>query len=243
VLSMSGVPSSDYHPLSIVSSSSLVVGQSVVAIGNPFGLSGSETTGIISQLGRSIQDETAGNYTIADVIQITAAINPGNSGGPLFNAYGQAVGITTAVVSGSQGIGFAIPSSTILEELPYLIADGSYNLHPYLGVSTSDMNYDLAKALGVNETYGALVESLVSGGPATRAGLIGGSTTITVDGQQYLSGGDIIVSINGTRIVTGDALSTWLQEHALPNQVVELGIIRSGRYMTVQVTLGTRPAL
>ncbi len=234
-------PSSEFHPLSIVSSSELVVGEEVLAIGNPYGLSGSETTGIISQLGRTIQDETAGNYAIADVIQISTPINPGNSGGPLFNAAGQVVGITTAIVSGSQGLGFAIPSNTILQELPYLITTGGYNLHPYLGISSVDMNYDLAKAAGTNVTYGVLVESVVSGGPAANAGIRAGSTTVTVDGSQYLIGGDDIVSINGSKIVNGDALSTWLEQYALPNEHVQLGIIRAGNLLSLDVTLGTRP--
>ena len=241
VLSTSA-PKSEYHPLSIVTSSTLVVGQSVLAIGNPYGLSGSETIGVISQLGRTIQETSAGNYAIANVIQISTPINPGNSGGPLFNSYGEVVGITTAIVSGSQGVGFAIPSDTILEELPYLITTGSFNLHPYLGISSADMSYDIAKAIGANVTYGVLVERVVSGGPAANAGIKAGTSTVTVDGSQYTSGGDIIVSINGTRIVNGDALSSWLEEHALPNENVELGIIRSGTPMTVQVTLGTRPA-
>jgi S1-C subfamily serine protease len=249
VVSVQGAPSTEYHPLEIVPSSSLVVGQPVVAIGNPYGLSGSETSGVISALGRTIQDETAGNYSVADVIQISADINPGNSGGPLFNSYGEVIGITTAIVSGSEGVGFAIPSSTILEELPYLISTGSYNLHPYLGIGTADMSYDLAHALGVNYTYGVLVETVVSGSPAANAGIVGGSATITVDGSQYLSGGDIIVSINGTRVIDGDSLSTWLQHYALPNQVVQLGVIKptgssySTTVSTVQLTLGTRPPL
>ena len=234
-------PSSEFHPLAIVPSSGLQVGDSVLAIGNPFGLSGSMTFGIISQLGRTIQESTAGNYPIADVIQISTPINPGNSGGPLFNANGQVVGITTAIVSGSQGVGFAIPSDTILRELPYLISTGSYNLHPYLGIGSADMSYDLSRAIGANVTYGVLIESVVSGSPAAGAGLQAGSSTTTVDGQQYTTGGDIIVSINGTRIVNGDALSSWLEEHALPGQTVQLGIVRSGTYMTVDVTLGSRP--
>jgi S1-C subfamily serine protease len=235
-------PSSEYHPLSIVSSSNLVIGQPVVAIGNPYGLTGSETSGIISQLGGTITESAAGNYGISDIIQISANINPGNSGGPLFNVYGEVIGITTATVSGSQGIGFAIPSSTILQELPYLITTGTYDLHPYLGIGTADMSYDLAHAIGANVTYGVLVETVVSGGPAANAGIKGGSNTVTVDGTEYTSGGDIIVSINGTRIINGDALSSWLEEYALPNQNVELGIIRAGTPMTIQVTLGTRPA-
>jgi S1-C subfamily serine protease len=235
-------PKSEYHPLSIVTSSTLDVGQTVVAIGNPYGLSGSETIGIVSQLGRTIQESSAGNYAIANVIQMSTPINPGNSGGPLLNSYGEVIGITTATVSGSQGVGFAIPSDTIIEEIPYLVTTGSFNLHPYLGISTVDMNYDLAKAIGSNVTYGLLVESVVSGGPAANAGIRAGTNTITVDGSQLTSGGDIIVSINGTRIVNSDALSSWLEEHALPHENVELGIVRSGTFMTIQVTLGTRPA-
>jgi S1-C subfamily serine protease len=241
VLSTSA-PKSEFHPLSIVTSSTLVVGQSVLAIGNPYGLSGSETIGIISQLERTIQEPAAGNYPIANVIQISTPINPGNSGGPLFNSYGQVVGITTAIVSGSQGVGFAIPSDTIIEELPYLITTGSYNLHPYLGISSVDMSYDLAKAIGANVTYGVLVESVANPSPAASAGVRAGTNTVTVDGNQYTSGGDIIVSINGTRIINGDALSSWLQEHALPHENVELGIIRSGTLMMIQVTLGPRPS-
>ena len=240
VLNMTA-PSSEYHPLSIVTSSTLVVGQPVLAIGNPYGLSGSETSGIISQLGRTITESAAGDYAIANLIQISTPINPGNSGGPLFNSYGEVVGITTAIVSGSQGLGFAIPSDTILQELPYLITTGTYDLHPYLGIETVDMSYDLAKAIGANVTYGVLVESVVSGGPAADAGIRAGTNTVTVDGTQYTSGGDIIVSINGTRKVNGDALSSWLEEYALPNEHVEVGIIRSGTPMTIQVTLGTRP--
>ena len=123
VVTVSSAPLSEFHPLTLVSSSTLQVGQYILAIGNPYGLSGTETFGIISQLGETIQDETAGNFSIADVIQFSAPINPGNSGGALLNANGSVVGITTATVSGSQGIGFAIPSDTILRELPSLIAE------------------------------------------------------------------------------------------------------------------------
>ncbi len=152
VLTVNGAPASEYFPLTFATSSTLRVGQPVVAIGNPYGLSGSLTEGLISQLGRTIQDETSGNFSIADVIQISTPINPGNSGGPLLNAHGQVVGITTAIVSGSQGIGFAIPSDTIVKELPDLIGTGSYTLHPYLGIGTADMSYDLAQASQVSVT-------------------------------------------------------------------------------------------
>ena len=243
VLAVNGAPSSEYFPLTFVASSTLRVGQPVVAIGNPYGLAGSLTEGLVSQLGRTIQDSTSGNFSIADVIQISTPINPGNSGGPLLNAHGQIVGITTAIVSGSQGIGFAIPSDTIVKELPYLIGSGSYTLHPYLGVAEADMSYDLAQASHVSVTYGALIENVVSGGPAARAGLRAGTTQKTVDGANYLIGGDIIVSVNGTRVANGDALSTWLEEHGLPGQTVDLGIFRGGSLLTIPLTLGTRPPI
>jgi len=244
VVSVPTAPNSEYVPLSLTSSSSLRVGDSVVAIGNPYGLTGSMTEGIVSQLGRTIQDETAGNYSIANVIQFSAAINPGNSGGPLLNANGQVVGITTAAVTSATGLGFAIPSDTIMAELPSLITSGSYNLHSYLGISEVDMNYQLAQATGANVTYGVLVESVVSGGPAANAGLQGSSQTVTVNGQQYLVGGDIITSINGTRITTSDSLGTYLADHTVAGQTVSLGIIRSGdKHMTINVTLGERPAI
>lgn len=241
VLTVTSAPSTEFFSLTFGQSSTLRVGQPVVAIGNPYGLAGSLTEGLVSQLGRTIQDSTAGNFSIADVIQISTPINPGNSGGPLLNAQGQVVGITTAIVSGSQGIGFAIPSDTITREFTYLISTGSYTLHPYLGISTADMNYDLAKASGTNVTYGVLIENVVQGGPAAQAGLRAGTTQKAVDGSQYTIGGDIIISVNGTKIANGDALSSWLQEHALPGHVVQLGIIRAGTHTTISLTLGTRP--
>jgi S1-C subfamily serine protease len=243
VLTVTNAPSSQFYPLTLGQSSALRVGQPVVAIGNPYGLAGSLTEGLVSQLGRTVQDSTAGNFSVADVIQVSTPINPGNSGGPLLNAHGQVVGITTAIVSGSQGIGFAIPADTITRELPYLISTGSYTLHPYLGISSADMNYDLAKVSGTNVTYGIMIGSVVQGGPAAQAGLRVGTTQKSIDGSQYTIGGDIIISINGFKISNGDALSSWLQEHAVPGQVVQLGIIRSGAHMVISLTIGTRPPI
>jgi len=243
VVTATGVPANEYHPIPIVSSSTLEVGQYVVAIGNPFGLARSMTFGIISQLGRTIQDPTSGNFSIADAIQFSAPINPGNSGGVLVDASGYVVGITTAVVSGSQGVGFAISSDTIIKELPYLISTGSYNLHAYLGISGVDMSYQLAQASGTNFTYGVLVEEVVPGGPAAQAGLKVGTQTVTINGAQYIVGGDIIVSVNGTKIVDNDALATYLAEYTISGQTAILGIIRNGSLITVSVTLGTRPPI
>jgi len=229
---------SEFYPVGFAPSYSLVVGQPVVAIGNPFGLSGSVTLGIVSQLGRTIQYQSAGGgFSIADVIQFSAPINPGNSGGPLLDVNGMVVGMTTAVVSGSQGVGFAIPSDTILRELPSLVSSGKYDKHPYIGFQYVDMNYQLSQAIGTNATYGVLIEKTVTGGPAEKAQLRGGQQIVTIDGQQYLIGGDVIVSIGGSRIVNYDALSTYLERHTIPGQIIRVGVIRSGSYLEVQVTL------
>ena len=230
---------SEFYPIEFAPSSSLVVGQPVVAIGNPFGLSGSVTFGIVSQLGRTIQYQSAGGgFSIADVIQFSAPINPGNSGGPLLDVNGMVVGMTTAVVSGSQGVGFAIPSDTILRELPSLVSSGKYDKHPYIGFQGVDMNYQLSQVMGTNATYGVLIEKTVTGGPAEKAHLRGGQQIAAIDGQQYLIGGDVIVSIDGSRIVNYDALSTYLERHTIPGQIIQVGVIRSGSYLEVQVTLG-----
>ena len=236
-------PKSDLHPLNLATSYTLKVGQPVVAIGNPFGLSGSVTFGIVSQLGRSIQyQSTTGTFTIADAIQFSAPINPGNSGGPLLNDNGMVLGITSAAVTGAQGVGFAIPSDTILRELPFLISTGKYNMHPYLGFQGDDMNYQLAQATGTNYTYGVLVEKTVPGGPADKAGLKGGQTLVTIGTQQYITGGDIIVSINRVRIINYDSLATYLERNARPGQTMQFGIIRSAKYLGVPVVIGALPS-
>jgi S1-C subfamily serine protease len=236
-------PQADLHPLSFASSSSLSVGMPVVAIGNPFGLSGSITFGIVSQLGRVIQyQSTSGTFTIADAIQFSAPINPGNSGGPLLNMYGMVVGITSADVSGSQGLGFAIPSDTIIRELPYLVSTGKYDRHPYLGIDGVDMNYQLAQAAGTNVTYGVLVQKVENDSPGAQAGLQVGQRAVVVDGQQYTMGGDIVIAINGTRIVNYDALLTYLERYTRPGETIQIGLIRDGKEQTIQVTIGTQPS-
>ena len=236
-------PASEFHPLTLSSSSSVQVGEPVAAIGNPFGLSGSLTVGVVSQLGRTITEQEAGNYSIADVIQFSAPINPGNSGGPLFNSLGQVIGLTTATVNGSQGVGFAIPSDAVSREIGSLISTGTYSLHPYLGVGTADMFYQLAKANGNNVTYGVLIERVTPGGPAATAGIQAGSKQANVEGTEYLTGGDVIVSINGTRIVNHDALASYLEERAIAGHVLMVGIMRGTTPMTMKVVAGSRPPL
>jgi S1-C subfamily serine protease len=241
VVSVQNAPSSEYHPLKVASSASLKIGEYVLAIGNPFGLTDSMTFGIVSALGRTIQDPTAGNFSIPDAIQFSAPINPGNSGGVLLDGNGSVVGIPTASISGSQGVGFAIPSDTLIREFPLLVSTGSYTLHSYLGIDAVDNFYQLAQSEGTSTTYGVVIESVVSGGPAAQAGLRGGSSSVVIEGQQYAVGGDIIVSANGTKIENNDALAAYLAENTLPGQTIVFGIIRSGTQMNVDVVLGTRP--
>ena len=233
-------PQTEYKPLEIVSSSKLEVGDPVVAVGGPYGLAGSITSGIVSAMGRTITDETS-SYPIANVIQTSTPINPGNSGGPLLNYEGQVVGITTAIVSDSQGLGFAIPSSAILREIESLITDGTYTQHPWLGASGTDMTYEIAKTMNVNVTYGWLIAQVTSGGPADDAGLQGGTKQVTVNGQNVVIGGDIIIALSVTRITGTDDLSKFLEENTLPDQTINVTIIRNGQEMTLQLKVGTRP--
>jgi len=233
-------PIFELKPAVIVSSSSLKVGQPVIAVGNPFGLAGSLTTGVISQLGRSMSESATGGYLIADVIQISTPINPGNSGGPLLNMFGEVIGITTAIIQNAQGVGFAIPSDTILRELPYLVKGEKY-LHPWLGAKGTDMSFDIARAMGVNVTYGWLIVKVLPNSPAEKAGLKGGSQTVLIDGLRVKIGGDIIIMINGTRIRNGDDLSTYLERNTRPGQKIQITVIRSGQTMNVILELGVRP--
>jgi S1-C subfamily serine protease len=222
----SDAPASEFKPLTIVSSSTLGVGEPVIAIGNPYGLVGSLTTGVVSATGRSITEDTAGGYAIANIIQTSTPINPGNSGGPLLNAVGNVVGITTAIVSDSQGLGFAIPSDTILREVSALTTAGSYHGHSYLGVRGTDMDYATAKQTGANVTYGWQISTIVSGGPS--------------DGK--LNVGDIIVGMDGQRIRNNDDLASYLEEHTLPGDNITLTVVRGKSQLDVTVILGTRPA-
>jgi len=234
-------PQSEYKPLEIVSSSTLKVGDPVIAVGTPYGLEGSMTTGIVSALSRTITEEMSGKYPIANVIQTSTPINPGNSGGPLLNYLGQVVGITTAIVSNSQGLGFAIPSSTILREIESLVTKGSYNQHPWIGISGTDMTYEIAKAMDANTTYGLLITQVVSGGPADAAGLRGGTQQVQISGEWVTTGGDIIIAINEARITNMDSLSTYLEEQTLPSQTINVTIVRNNQTMTVAAELEARP--
>ena len=220
-------PASEFKPVEIVSSSTLRVGEPVIAIGNPYGLVGSLTTGVVSALGRTLTEEDyAGGFAIANIIQTITPINPGNSGGPLLNAVGKVVGITTAIVSESQGLGFAVPSNAILREISALITTGTYRAHTYLGVSGQDMSYDLAQEIGASVTYGWRIASVTAGGPS--------------DGR--LNVDDIIIAMNRTTIRNNDDLASYLEEKTLPRQQLTFTVVRGDSTIDVNVVLGTRPA-
>jgi S1-C subfamily serine protease len=226
---------SSVTPLTIVNSNTLTVGDPVVAVGSPYGLSGTLTTGVISSLGRTIteDDSTQSGQAIANTIQTSTPINAGNSGGPLLNYNGQVVGITTAGISNTQGLGFAIPSSTILREIASLVTTGGYDQHPSIDATGTDMNYPIAQAMGAPVSYGVLIESV-----STQNGLQGGSRTIGVLNDNVVVGGDIIIAINNIRIANTDDLLSYLEEHTLPGQTVSFTVIRSGQTQNVQVTIG-----
>jgi len=226
VLSVNGAPAFEFKPITIVSSAPLRVGEQVIAIGNPYGLVGSLTTGVVSATGRTITEDTAGGYAIANIIQTSTPINPGNSGGPLLNSAGNVVGITAAIVSDSQGLGFAIPSNTILREISALITTGSYHGHSYLGVQGTDMSYSLAQQIGSNVTYGWRIGTVTSGGPS--------------DGK--LTVNDIIIAMNGQTIKNNDDLASYLEENTLPGDNIVLTVLRGNSQTGITVTLGTRPA-
>lgn len=235
-------PNGVLHPLEIGISSELLVGETAIAIGNPFGLANTMTVGVISATGRQM-DATDG-YVVVDVIQTDAAINPGNSGGPLLNLKGEVIGMNTAIISSTNdfsGIGFAIPSDTITREITSLIETGEYE-HPWLGISGYNMFPALAEAMGLdNNTKGTLVARVVEDGPADEAGLIGSTTTATVGGYPFDIGGDVIIGVNGLTMDSFYKLQVYLTRNTQPNETVTMSIIRDGEVMSVEFTLGVRP--
>jgi 2-alkenal reductase len=246
-------PADQIHPLAIGDSSTLNVGEQVVAIGNPFGLTGTMTLGIVSALGRTqtshIDPETGGRYSTADIIQTDAAINPGNSGGPLFNLKGEVVGINQSIRTETfngqtgnavnSGVGFSISINLVKRIVPYLIRDGKYE-YPYLGISSADdLSLEAIETLGLNTYTGAYVTQVTPDGPADQAGIRGGSQPTDLGNLQ--AGGDVILAIDGQPVVTFDDLLGYLTTHKSPGETVVLTILRDGQMMDVTVTLGTRP--
>ena len=230
------------HPLEVGISSELLVGETAIAIGNPFGLANTMTVGVISAIGR--QMDATGGYVIVDVIQTDAAINPGNSGGPLLNLKGEVIGMNTAIISRSadfSGIGFAIPSDTVTREVNSLIENGEYE-HPWLGISGYNLFPDMAEAMGLDrDTHGTLVAAVIEDGPADDTGIQGSSDTAVINGVPFDIGGDIIIGVEGLTLDSFYELQVYLTRNTKPGDTVKLTIIRDGDVMDVDFTLGRRP--
>jgi S1-C subfamily serine protease len=243
------VPAEQLQPVTLGDSEQVAPGQLAIAIGNPFGLKGTMTVGVISALGRSLPTSelsslTGPVYRIPNLIQTDAPINPGNSGGVLVDDQGQVIGVTFAIeslVRASAGIGFVIPSSVVEQVVPALIESGTYQ-HPYLGISGISLTPDFAKAMNLDANqHGALVEEVTSGSPADKAGLRGSDQPVTVDGQQYQVGGDVIVSIEGQPVKSMDDLIAYLSAKTKVGQTVNLTVLRDGKEKEISVTLAARP--
>jgi S1-C subfamily serine protease len=238
-------PAQALTPLPLGNSSDVQVGDPVVAIGNPLGETRTATTGIVSAVNRDI-GSLQGNVQIRGAIQTDAAINHGNSGGPLLNGRGQVIGITSQILSddpnnpqsGSIGIGFAVPVNTVKNVADQIIANGKAE-HTYLGILGSPVTPSLAKALNLSVDHGVLVGKVESGSPAAKAGLRGGSTQATINGETLTLGGDIITTVDGKQIRTFDDLSGAIGAKK-PGDTVQLGILRDGKQLSVTVTLAAR---
>ena len=235
-------PSNTYlQPIKIGDSSKLKVGEKIAAIGNPFGLSGSMTSGIVSQMGRLLPQESG--YSIPDVIQTDAAINPGNSGGPLINMKGEVVGINTAIQSATgefSGIGFAVPSNTVKKVVPVLIDKGEFK-HPWMGISGTDVDRELAEARGLNSSKGFLVVSVIEESPAEQAGLVGVTETEEIDGREIALDGDIIISIDEKTVRKISDILVHLQREKSVGDEMVLTINRNGDIMELTMILEERP--
>lgn len=221
-------------------SKNLKIGQKVLAIGNPFGLQRTLTTGIVSSLGRTIRSEVG--TLIEDVIQTDAAINPGNSGGPLLNSEGEIVGINSAIISptgGSVGIGFAIPVNTAKRVVPELISKG-YVTYPYIGATIQSLIPEMAKFLKLKIERGAMISEVVKGGPADKAGLKGGNQRVQVGNMIVLVGGDIVVKADQREVKTNDELIHYIREKK-PGDTVLLKVFRKDSFIDMKVTLAERP--
>jgi putative serine protease PepD len=238
-------PVSELTPLSFADSSALQVGDSVVAIGDPYGLRNTATVGIVSALGRTIVSPNG--HKISGVIQTDAAINSGNSGGPLLNSQGQVIGVNSQIESGSQGggspsgnaggnigIGFSIPSNMVAATAHGLIQDA--RSHPYVGVELVTVSPQVAKATGMSA--GVEIVSVTKGAPGDQAGLTGATGTKTVSGTPFSTGGDVVTKIDGTSVKSADQLIAQITQHK-PGDQIQLTVVRNGQTSTITVTLGS----
>jgi S1-C subfamily serine protease len=244
VLYVEEAPKEKLLPLSLADSSKVRVGERVAAIGNPFGLSGSLSNGIVSGVGRQIPAEEEEGFTIPDIIQTDAPINPGNSGGPLLNMRGEVIGINSAIYSTTgqfAGVGFAIPSNTIAQVMPSLITTGSYQ-HPWLGVAGRDMTPGIADRLGLDEPRGFLVMDVVTGSPAEKAGIQRGNEDTVIDGIPIKLGGDVIIAVDNNTVRKIDDILAYVEMKKSVGDDLKLTILREGQTMEVIATLAARPS-
>jgi S1-C subfamily serine protease len=243
-------PAEELHPVVLGDSDSLKVGQTVIAIGNPFGLNGTMTVGIISALGRTLESErtspTVGNFRAGNIIQTDAAINPGNSGGPLLNKAGEVIGINRAIRTTNftnageplnSGIGFAISINIVKRVVPFLISDGKYD-YPWLGIASTDLGLVQIEALGLKTFTGVYVTKVDAGGPAEKAGVKVGDQATNIVGLNV--GGDLIIAIDGHPVHIYDDLMSYLVTNKSPGDTVVLTVLRDGQQIEITVTLGKR---
>lgn len=248
VIKVDRLPSEEIVPVELGDSDQVQVGQAAVAIGNPFGLQGTLTTGIISAVGRTLplgreSTTVGGRFSIPRMLQTDAAINPGNSGGPLLDSRGRVIGINTAINARegvNSGVGFAVPVNLIRRIVPELIRQGRYS-YPWLGISGRDVNPDIVDAMGLPERRGALIVEVIKGSPAERAGLQGSDRSVTVSEARLEIGGDIVTAIDGHPVHRFDDLLVYLIEKTSVGQRVELTVWRRGGEETVEVALLERP--
>lgn len=235
------LPPQVLRPVELGDSDGLRVGQRAVAIGNPFGLEGTLTTGVISALGRTLPAETL--FAIPEVIQTDAAINPGNSGGPLLNAEGLVIGVNTAIrttTGGNTGVGFAVPVNLVKRVVPRLIAEGHYD-HPQLGIRGLTITPVLVEAMDLPVDGGVLVSEVTADSPAEKAGITGGTREVSIRGDLVRQGGDIIVSIDGHETNQFEDLLSYIVMETEVGQEIAVAIIRDGEERVVKVVLGARP--
>ena len=235
-------PEGGLEALPLADSSEVRVGDPAVAIGNPFGLDNTATAGIVSAIHREIR--APNGFTISDAIQTDAPINPGNSGGPLLDAAGRVIGINSQIESaggrGNVGIGFAVPINTARDVADQLLESGEVQ-HAFLGITGADVTQEIADVLNLDRDTGALVQAVVSGGPADEAGVEAGTAEVTIAGQPLRAGGDVIVAVDGDEVHGMDDVIAVVNRKQ-PGDEVELTLLRKGEERTVTVELGDRPA-
>ncbi len=239
------VPADMLHSVELGDSDQLEVGQRAMALGNPFGLRGTLTTGIISALGRSLPLGRASvvigaRFTIPELIQTDAAINPGNSGGPLLDSQGRVIGVNTAYNPSTSGIGFAVPVNTVKRVVPKLIKDGYYP-YPWLGISGTDLSLDVIEEMKLPVQRGAIILEVTPNSPAEKAGLRGSTKTVKKAGREIRIGGDVVIAIDGQKVAQFEDILVYILRHTEVGQEVNLTIIRDGKEQSVRVKLGERP--